>query len=198
MDVQRLTVDKSGGIARLARERGVLGEFKEYFQLVEKMIPNINLILERCRELGIQVLFTRLASHTGDGSDMSVQNRARGMILTLDSEDSRFIEELSPAPGDIVIDKGCDNPFNCTEIELILRDLGIRYLILCGVRTPGYMNTAAFDAADKGFGVIFVSDACAGGVRENKVYLTGGLIRVRPASSVLELLSPLSKGGELG
>ena len=45
MDVQHLTVDKKGGVASLAWERGVLGEFKEYCDLVETMISNIHLIL---------------------------------------------------------------------------------------------------------------------------------------------------------
>lgn len=196
VDVQRLTVDESGGLARLARDKGIMTEFNEFFKLVRVMIPNIRSILGRCRELGVQVFFTRMASLTKDGRDISLQNKARGRVLTVASEDSHFIEELHPVPGDIVIDKGCDNPFNCTDLENVLRNLGVRYLILCGVRTPGYLNTTALDAADRGFGVVFVSDACAGGIYERKDYLTSGLIRVRSTSLVLDLLSPLSEGGE--
>ena len=194
LDVQRLTISKSGTIAILAREKGVLGELNEYFELVRIMIPNIRLLIGKCRELGIQIIFTRLASHTKTGRDMSVQNKARGIGLTMDSDDSHFTKDLIPEPGDLIIDKVCDNPFNCTELGHILKNLRVKNLILCGVRTPGYLNTTAFDAADRGFGVIIVPDACAGGVRESKQYLTGGLIRLRPTSNMLELLAPLSEG----
>jgi len=191
LDVQRLTVHESGGLARLALKKGIFSEFNDYFKSVRKMIPNIILLVDRCRELGIQIIFTRLASSSKNGRDMSAQNKVLGDILIHESEDSRFIETLHPERGDIVIQKVCNNPFNCTGLEEILRNLGVEYLIVCGVRSPGYLNTTALDAADRGFGVIVVSDACAGGVCRGTQHLTGGLIRVRPTRSVMEVLLDL-------
>ena len=52
----------------------------------------------------------------------------------------------------------------------------------------------AYDAADRGFGVLIVSDAIAGGVIENTSGMTGGLIRVRPSRSVHELLDAIEGG----
>jgi nicotinamidase-related amidase len=193
-DVQHLTADRSGGLAKIAKEKGVSTEFNEYFKLIDIMIININLLLKRCRELGVQIIFTRIASKTKDGQDMSLQNKARGIIIPCDSKESSFIENLVPEKGDIIINKTCDNPFNCSNLENTLRNLSVKYIILCGVRTPGYLNTTALDAADRGFCVIVVYDAVAGGIRERKEYLTGGIVRVRDTRSVLELLENLPTG----
>ena len=192
VDVQHLTVDESGGFARIAREKGIISELKYYYDSVSKMIPNIRSILSRCRELGIQVVFSRLVSSSKKGHDLSLQNQVKGITVPHNSEDSRFIRNLCPEKGELVINKKCDNPFNCTDFEDIIRDKGIRYLIICGVISPGYLNTTVLDAADRGFGVTVASDACAGGVRGGTRYLTGGLVRVRSTKAILSLLSTLN------
>jgi nicotinamidase-related amidase len=73
-------------------------------------------------------------------------------------------------------------------LEDILQNLNVKYIILCGVRTPGYLDSVSFDAADRGFGVIVVSNASVGGVPGGTSKLTGGLIRVRSIKQVLEML----------
>ena len=194
LDIQYFITDKSGQLAKDAQERGVSAEFKEYFELIEDMIPNINKLVDHCRNLGIQIIFIRTASRTKDGRDMSLQKKAQGRIYNCDFDFS-FNKSLQPERGDIILDKTCDNPFNCTELEKILRNLSVEYIMLCGVLSPGYLDTTALDAADRGFGVIVVFDAVAGGVRERKEYLTGGLLKIRDTNSVIELLEPLGKRG---
>ena len=194
LDVQHLTADRTGGIAKIAKEKGVSTEFNEYFNLIDVMIDNIFLLIKRCREIGINIIFTRITSKTKDGRDMSLQNKVKGHIIPCDSKDSIFLDNIFPEENDIIIDKTCDNPFNCSNLENILRNLGIEYIILCGVRSPGYLNTTALDAADRGFGVIVVYDAVAGGIRERKEYLTGGILRIRQTRSVLELLEKIPTG----
>jgi len=194
LDLQRFITDKSGQVAKIANEKGISAEFKEYFELLEDMIPNIHKLIDHCRTIGIQIIFTRTVSKTKDGRDMSLQNKAQGRNYNYDLDYS-FNKSLQPDRGDIIIDKTCDNPFNCTELEKILRNLGVEYIILCGVLSPGYLDNTALDAADRGFGVIVVIDAVAGGVRERKEHLSGGLLRIRDTNSVIELLEPIGKGG---
>ena len=116
--------------------------------------------------------------------------------LKCDGKDSEFLPDIKPEGGDIVIDKTCDNPFNCTGLEDVLTNLNSSYIIVCGVRGGGYLNTTALDAADRGFGVIVVSDAVASeiyhGTHPMVESLNGGLIRVRLTSSLIEELSELT------
>lgn len=192
-DFQKLTVDEEGGWAKLARLKGVTSEFEEYTAYLQRAVKNTSVILKRCRQHGIRVIFTRIVSKTKDGTDVGRQTSIwdESFPYNLDDEILSFPNEKN----DIVLDKVCSNPFNCTRLENLLHDLGIRYLILCGVRTPGYLNVVAFDAADKGFGVIVVSDASAGGVSNGTQRLTGGLIRVRNTRAILELLDDVVEGG---
>src|SRR5262249_1287969 len=51
--------------------------------------------------------------------------------------------------------------FNSTNIEYVLRNLGIRQLIVAGTVTDQCVDMAVRDGADRGFLVTCVSDACA-------------------------------------
>ena len=196
LDVQRFTVDESGGLAKLAREKGIISEFKDFFESVKTMISNIQLILSKCRDLGIRIIFTRLVLTNENVHDTNIQNKARGINKIFSLEDSHFLDNLYPKKNEIIIDKKCDNPFNCTKLEYILRKMGVKYLLICGVLSPGYLNTTALDAADRGLGIVAISDACAGGVRGGTQFLTGGLIRVRSTHSVMEYLSSICDEGD--
>ena len=192
LDLQRLNTEESGSISRLANEKGVTSEFKDYFLITRRMVLNTQSILERCRKIGFTVIFTRLVSVTRDGSDISSNSSMWGIDFPYDPEDEKLV--FTPAKGEIVLNKTCDNPFNCTQLDATLRNRNIQYLIICGVRSPGYLDMTAYDAADRGFGVLIVSDAIAGGVIENTSGMTGGLIRVRPSRSVHELLDAIEGG----
>lgn len=194
-DLQRLTVDEEGGISKLAQLKGVSSEFKYYYESVQGVIENTRSILKVCRQIGFNVIFTRIASKTGDGNDIGRNTSIWNKSFPYNPEDATLT--FQPDKQDIVLDKICDNPFNCTELERLLINLDIRYLILCGVRTPGYLNIIAFDAADRGFGVIVVSDACAGGVLGGTRNLTGGLLKSRSTRSVLEIMEQVRKEGPL-
>ena len=192
-DLQKLTVDEEGGWAKLARLKGVSSEFEDYHAYLQRAVKNTSIILERCRQQGIKVIFTRIVSKTKDGADIGRQTSVWDEGFPYDPDDE--ILSFPNGKNDIVLDKLCSNPFNCTVLEDLLHDLGVMYLILCGIRTPGYLNALAFDAADRGFGVIVVSDASAGGVSNGTQRLTGGLIRVRNTRAILELLEDVVEGG---
>jgi nicotinamidase-related amidase len=189
LDLQRLNIDESGGISRLAKVKGVTSEFKDYFLLTHRMVLNTKSILERCRKLGFTVIFTRIVSNTGNGSDIGRNASIWDTDFPYDPKDEKLI--FSPKEGEIVFNKTCYNPFNCTNLESTLRNRNIQYLILSGVRSPGYLDITAYDAADKGFGVLVVSDAVAGGVLNNTSNMTGGLLRIRSSRLVHELLDTI-------
>jgi len=193
-DLQRLTVDDKGGIAKLSRLKGVISEFKDYYVSIQKVVNNVSKILERSRQLGLEVIFTRIVSKKKDGADIGQHTSIWDENFPYNPEDEAF--SIHNKENEPILDKVCSNPFNCTELDNLLRTLGVEYLILCGVRSPGYLDTIAFDAADRGFGVIVVSDACAGGTPNGTQKLTGGMIRVRNTRSILETLEYVDRGDQ--
>jgi len=60
-----------------------------------------------------------------------------------------------------VLTKTCGGVFNGTNIEYVLRNLGITNLIVVGVITSGCVEVAVRDAADRGFAVTVIEDACS-------------------------------------
>jgi len=178
-------------LAEIAERKGVLSEFAEYFQLLEESFAEIHILLDVFHKKGIKVIFTRYKPLMTNGSDFCAQIRARGHTFGGTSEEGEFLPNLNPRAEDIVIDKTCDNPFNCTSIDTILSQVGVKNLVVCGVRCPGTVDTFALDAADREYGVIIASDAVAGAVRGCASNLAGGLIRVRSTTAILEMIENL-------
>jgi nicotinamidase-related amidase len=184
LDLQKLNV--GGGIAKLACIKGVTSEFKDFNESLKRAVENIRLLLKRSRQLEIKVIFTKIISKTGDATDIGPHTSIWDESFPYDPDDETLI--IPKKKGELVLEKVCSNPFNCTNLEDILQNLDVKYIILCGVRTPGYLDSVSFDAADRGFGVIVVSNASVGGVPGGTSKLTGGLIRVRSIKQILEIL----------
>jgi nicotinamidase-related amidase len=69
--------------------------------------------------------------------------------------------EVAPLPGEKVIAKQYANSFRDTDLLDYLRQNGIRKLVICGMQTHMCVEAAARAAADLGFDVTVVADACA-------------------------------------
>lgn len=72
-----------------------------------------------------------------------------------------MVEPLAPAGDEIVLPKTASGVFNATNIEYVLRNIGIDRIAICGVYTNQCVESAVRDAADRGFLVTLVEDACA-------------------------------------
>ena len=73
-----------------------------------------------------------------------------------------LLDELGVGPDDIVVRKRRYNSFHGTDLESILRTLGVRSVVVTGLMTSFCCETTARDAHGRDYEVIFVSDANAG------------------------------------
>lgn len=87
--------------------------------------------------------------------------RANGMLvvysLTRSAEASDIVEEVAPLPNEPIVKSGVDKFFN-TDLEDILRDKGIKTVILVGTSAHGAVLNTATGAASRGFEVIVPVD----------------------------------------
>jgi nicotinamidase-related amidase len=162
IDLQYGDAHPDHGVLRKMRERGDAEVAAYYIDRLESLvIPNVRRLQDACRESGIEVIHTRIESLTADGRDRSLEHKRLGIHHPPGSIEAQFREEVAPQGDEIVLTKTCGGVFNGTNIEYVLRNLGIANLIVAGVITSGCVEVAVRDAADRGFAVTLVEDACA-------------------------------------
>ncbi|MGH2617671.1 MAG: cysteine hydrolase family protein [Thermomicrobiales bacterium] len=162
IDLQYGDAHPDHGVLRRMRERGDAELMAYYADRLETLvIPNVRRLQDACREAGIEVIHTKIESLTHDGRDRSLEHKRLGIHHPPGSLEARFREEVAPQGDEIVLTKTCGGVFNGTNIEYVLRNLGIANLIVAGVITSGCVEVAVRDAADRGFSVTLVADGCA-------------------------------------
>ena len=75
-------------------------------------------------------------------------------------------ESLRPQPGDYTIIKPRWSAFFQTELDLILRRLDIRTVILAGTTTPNCIRTTCYDANALDYNVVVLSDCTSSQTEE--------------------------------
>ncbi len=125
------------------------------------VIANMQRLLAGCRDAGIEVLYTVIESLTLDGRDRSLDYKITGFNVPRGSWDGQVIEAIAPLGDEIVLPKTSSNVFVSTNIDYILRNLGVRQLIVSGLITDQCVDTAVRTACDLGYLVTLVTDACA-------------------------------------
>lgn len=130
-------------------------------RLATAVIPNQRRLQAAAREAGIEVIFTVIESLTQDGRDRSLDHKISRLHFAKGSWEAQVIAEVAPDGDEIVIPKTASGIFNATNVEYVLRNLGVEFLVIYGVMTDQCVETAVRDAADRGFLVTQVEDACA-------------------------------------
>ncbi|KIQ56089.1 isochorismatase family cysteine hydrolase, partial [Pseudomonas fluorescens] len=102
-----------------------------------------------------------IESLTADGRDRSLDHKLSDMHLPKGSPEAQIIAELAPQENEIVLPKTSSGVFNSTNIDYVLRNLETRHLIVAGIVTDQCVDMAVRDAADRGYLVTLVEDACA-------------------------------------
>ena len=138
-------------------------ELPYFFDRVDQtMVPNIAILLKAARQACTEVIYTVIEALTFDGRDQSLDYKLRGPLFVPKGHSSAAVlQEIMPDADDIILPKTSCSVFCSTNIAYVLRNLGVRYLLVRGQLTNQCVESAVRDAADLGFLVTVVDDACA-------------------------------------
>ena len=73
-----------------------------------------------------------------------------------------LIPDLDRQPSDVVVFKRQWGAFYGTDLDLQLRRRGLTAIVLCGIATEIGVESTARDAYERGYELVFASDAMAG------------------------------------
>ncbi|KXL51920.1 isochorismatase family protein YecD [Anaerotignum neopropionicum] len=130
-------------------------------------VPNCIKAIGTARSIGIPIFFVKRIYRT-DGSDVELTRyekwKAGGRAMTPGSkgfDSAEAPEGMKPISGDYTIIKPRWSAFFHTELDLILRRLEIKTVILIGTTTPNCIRTTAFDADALEYNVVILEDCCS-------------------------------------
>ncbi len=161
IDVQNFSARREGAEFAGLSDAAFAETYGSFFERLEaETIPNMQAVQRACRAAGVEVMYTTIESLTLDGRDRSLDYKITGFNVPKGSWDGKVIDEIAPEGDEIVLPKSSSSVFVSTHIDYILRNLGVRQLVLCGLVTDQCVESAIRDACDLGYLVTQVTDAC--------------------------------------
>lgn len=161
VDVQNLCTRRDGGEFSTLSDAEVESTYADYFRQVESVtIPNIQRLQSGFRDAGIEVIYTTIESLTRDGRDRSLDYKLSDFNVPRGSWDGQVIDDIRPGDDEMVFAKSSSSVFISTHIDYVLRNLGVKQLVVCGLRTDHCVESAIRDACDLGYLVTQATDAC--------------------------------------
>ena len=82
-----------------------------------------------------------------------------GRLLLRGSESWGIVREVEPIEGEILVDKAGKGVGYCSDFFLVLQQLGISHLILCGITTDVCVHTMMREANDIGYWCLLLKDS---------------------------------------
>jgi nicotinamidase-related amidase len=163
VDMQNASGNRTGALGRrMLEERSNLTEYR--FERIENLVvPNILRLAPIFRAGGGEVIYITQGAERPDCADAPPHMRKfyASTGNHTGSPEHEIIKELIPDPRDYIVNKRSIGAFASTGIDHLLRSLGREQLYMTGISTNMCVETTAREAADRGYAVTVIEDACA-------------------------------------
>jgi nicotinamidase-related amidase len=154
-------------------QRDVVGDMSRLPALAESAAPavaNVARLAAGARAAGVQVVHA-LAGTRPDGKGANVNTRINAGLRRLAAaappdpgqDGAETVPEIGTLPEDIVLRRMAGmSPFYDNGVDSVLRNLGVKTIVLAGVSLNIAVPNAVMDAVNRGYVVIVPEDAVAG------------------------------------
>ena len=181
VDVQNFSANRQGAEFKDLPDAEFTEKYGWYFDMLNvTVIPNMRRIQNAARKAGVEVMYTTIESLTRDGRDRSLDYKITGFNVPKGSWDGKVIDQISPGEDEIVLPKSSSSVFVSTHIDYVLRNLGVKQLVISGLITDQCVESAVRDACDLGYLVTQITDACltySQARQDNSIYTIRGYCR---------------------
>ncbi len=161
-------------------EKGMFGAKGADVAAARRMIEPTRRVADACRKAGIKVFYTnnsfrpdlvdmgkawaevylRKRAPIGPGDRVGPSGENTGYLVE-GRWNTQFVDELTPQEGDIVISrKHTHSAFYYTDLDFILKNLGIELVMYTGITTGVCVGSSIRDGFHSQFVAILLNDCC--------------------------------------
>jgi ureidoacrylate peracid hydrolase len=147
---------------------------------IQATIKPIRRVLEAARKDGLKIVYLKMAfrpdlsdagspgtpnrdrhSFFGVGQTVQTPDGTPTRVLIRDEWGTQVLSDLAPEPGDVQIYKHRFSGFYQTELDTVLKQQGVRYLIVTGCTTSVCVESTVRDAMFRDYSCLVLEDCCA-------------------------------------
>jgi nicotinamidase-related amidase len=172
LDLTALLAPEHTAVVTSEVQNGVVGARSALPALAEeaarRMLPNLGRLLPVARAAGVQVVHcTAYRRADGKGANTNARLfmgvRKSPVALLPGTPEVEVVPELGPEPEDLVLTRthGLD-PMAGTDLDPVLRNLGVRTIVVTGVSVNVAVTNLVMDAVNRGYAVVLPRDAVCG------------------------------------
>jgi nicotinamidase-related amidase len=130
------------------------------------LLNSLNQSIQIARSNEIPVIFVVVGFRKGypevSENNKSFSALSKNTSMSLDTEEAaRIPASVAQDPADIIVVKKRVSAFSGSDLEVVLRSLGITHIVLTGIATSGVILSTLREAADKDYAITVLSDCCA-------------------------------------
>lgn len=172
VDLTRMLEPRGCALLIMECQEGVVGSAAGLGALAEAVARHATLdriadLVHAARTAGVPVLYlnaSRRRDHLGTSANCLLLALGRkGEPMVVGSPRQAVVRQLAPAEGDFVLNRQHGlTPFHGTELDSILRNMGIRTVVAAGVSVNVGITGLTIEAVNSGYQVILPRDAVAG------------------------------------
>jgi nicotinamidase-related amidase len=154
-------IGKNTALLVMDMQSGIIGTLPN----ATDVLPKIAQAIASARENKIPVIYVTVGFRQG-APEVSTNNKgvaaAKERFATVNMDE--FIKvhpDLRPQDGELTILKRRLSAFSGSDLDLVLRALGIQHLVLTGISTSGVVLSTLREATDKDYRLTVLADCCA-------------------------------------
>jgi ureidoacrylate peracid hydrolase len=134
----------------------------------QAMVPRLATLIDDARAAGVPVIFVQMVNTDATTSEVALEQRLRSRpgagpsdYICKEGSWGADFYMVAPLPGETVVKKHRYSAFVDTDLELVLRSMGIKTLIMTGVATNVCVESTARDGFMRDYYIVFAGDCSA-------------------------------------